>query len=280
MFGGSTMTTETTPGPTWFEERNRRKAAEADEVTRAFDAVEQRRLDAELTRAFVSNGVGKVEPIGTDDRARVGQLIARDRAERETERRRGLAEVQARNGDFTNLADTVQPPTPEWLAKHETRTFTPKQPDGTVRVIRTVRRVATPIVKRMHLAGKLSDDHYHACLWYRTMHDIAGVTGRYKTSHLSLAGNTGGSGGMAQHPMAQHQAEAEAREAFRDAREAITAFYLLFLDKVVLEDIPLSRAWRFARCPRDKAEHRFRVVAGELLAYCRTIKATMVDDED
>lgn len=267
MFGGSTMTIEATPGPTWLDERNRRKAAEADEVTRAFDAVEARRLDAELTRAFVANGVGRVEPIGAEDRARVGEVIARERLERETERRRGLAEVQASNGDFTNFADTVLPPTPEWLAQHETRTFTPKQPDGTVRVIKTVRRLENSTITRLHQRGDLSDEELWSCRWYRQVHERAGIEGRYKTSHLSLAGNVGGGGGGAQHPMAQHYGEAEARKRYREARSALTSFYLRFFEAVVIGDVPVRRAARFARCRESRALLRFSDTIGDLIVH-------------
>ena len=210
---------------------------------------------------------------------RISRLIKDDGNYRSAEQDRKRAEVEVRSGVFVNLADTVIPPTPEWLAKGETRSFTPKQPDDTVRVIKTVRRVINPIVRRMYEAGKLSDDHYAACMIYRDDWEAAGVEGRFKTSNFSLAGNVGGGGGMAQHPMAQHEFEVEARRLFREARAAITPFYLRFLDKVVLDDVPLSRAWRFAKCPRDKAESRFRLVVSELLVHYRSVRREGRADE-
>lgn len=291
MFGGSTMMMEATPGPTWLDERNRRKAVEADEVTRAFDAVEARRLDAELTRAFVANGVGRVEPIGAEDRARVAEIIAHDRLERETERRRGLAEVQARNGDFTNFAETVMPPTAEWLERAAVldedgtklsgvRTFTPKQPDGTVRVIKTVRRLENSTITRLHQRGDLSDEQLWSCRWYRQVHERAGIEGRYKTSHLSLAGNVGGSGGGAQHPVAQHYGEAEARKFYREARSALTSFYLRFFEAVVIGDVPVRRAARFARCRESRALLRFRDAIGDLIDHLNRTGVEILPSRD
>lgn len=280
MFGGSTMTMEGTPGATWLDERNRRKAAEADEVARVFDAVEARRLDAELTRAFVANGVGRVEPIGTEDRTRVGEIIAHERLERETERRRGLAEVQASNGDFTNFADTVLPPTAEWLAKHETRTFTPRQPDGTVRVIRTVRRVNNTIIHKMHTSGNLTDDQFEACRWYTERHAAASLDGRYKSSNISFTSGTSGGCGDGQTPMALYLHEAQARVEFRAAREKIPAFYLKFFEAIVLGDIPMRRAVRFARCRTEKGPVRFRECCGVLAAHLAAVKAKMVSEAD
>ena len=216
--------------------------------------------------------------------ARVAAIIARDQAERIAEQDRKRARIEVGNGSFVNLADTVLPPTPEWLAKGEVKPFTPRLigeggRTSTVKTVQTVRRVLIPMVRKMHLAGKLGDEHYAACIIYRTDCEAAGVEGRFKTSNFSLAGNVGGGGGNAQHPMAQHAFEAEAREAFRAAQSAITPFYLLFLDKVVLDDVPLSRAWRFARCPRTKAESRFRAVVAELFTHYKSVRREGADDE-
>ncbi len=217
--------------------------------------------------------------------ARVDGIIERDRADRRDERFRQMAEMELRQGVFVNLADTVISPTPEWMEKGETRGFTPRL-DGqggrtpTVKTVRSVRRVITPIVRRMYEAGKLSDDHYAACRVYRDDWEAAGVEGRFKSSNFSLAGNVGGGGGMAQHPMAQHAAELDARRAFRAARAAVPQSLLVLLDKVVLDDVPLSRAWRFARCPRARIEHTFRIVAETLLRHYQVANREQRPDED
>src|SRR3546814_13976993 len=75
-------------------------------------------------------------------------------------------------------SDLVEEPTPEWLEKGDVRRFTPKQPDGTVRVIRTVRRDYGSVITRMYANGILDDDEFQACAWYRRMHEIAGMRGK------------------------------------------------------------------------------------------------------
>lgn len=203
-----------------------------------------------------------------DERRRVADLLKRDKAEQVRERDRRLAELEVAKGNFINLSDMVIEPTPEWLSKTPIQPYTPRQPDGTVRVIKTVRRVITPVVAKMHARGNLSDDHLIACLWYRDRHDAAGLTGRFKSSHISLTGNVGGGGGgSGQAPMALHQLEAEARNEYRAARAALTAFYVRFFEAVVINDVPLSRASKFARCRNEKAPHRFRDCCNELIGF-------------
>lgn len=272
MFGGLTMKIKSKPGETWFDERNRRKAAEDEELVAAFDAVEERTLDSALTRAFVANGVGRVEPFGAGERDRVAAMIARDRADKTAEHDRKRARIEVGNGSFVNLDETVLPPTPEWLAKGEVRSFTPRLiGEGgrtpTVKTVRTVRRLENSTITRMHLRGELTDEQLWACRWYSQIHERAGIEGRYKTSHLSLAGNVGGGGGGAQHPMAQHEREAEARLAYREARGKLTAFYVRFFEAVVIGDVPVRRAARFARCRAERAILRFRDTIGDLIEH-------------
>ena len=273
MLGGSTMTIEKKP----------RVVFENDPETdkRFFDAFDAREAGRIESDAF---GRAATKVWTAAEVARVQAVLAEDRAYRSAEQDRKRARIEVGNGSFANLVDTVMPPTPEWLAKGEVKPFTPQlHGEGgrtfTVKTVRTVRRVLIPMVRKMHLAGKLGDEHYAACIIYRTDCEAAGVEGRFKTSNFSLAGNVGGGGGNAQHPMAQHAFEAEAREAFRAAQSAITPFYLLFLDKVVLDDVPLSRAWRFARCPRDKAESRFRAVVAELFTHYKSVRREGAEDE-
>jgi hypothetical protein len=248
-----------------------REAANADQIALAIDKAQDDRLAAELGPIFRAHGHGLVaeSPAARADRTRVEALIKRDQIDRSKERDRRLAEMEVAKGVFVNLTDTVLEPTPEWLAKGEVGTFTPKQPDDTVRVIKTVRRVSNPVVARMHAAGRLSDAQYAACRWYRARHEAAGLEGRYKSSNLSLAGNVGGgTGGGGQAPMALHEFEAEARIQFRAARAKLTAFTLRFFEAVVLGDVPVSRSWRMSRAPKHKAETRFRDEAQRLANFC------------
>jgi hypothetical protein len=202
-----------------------------------------------------------------EERVRVAAMIKRDRDERAREASRQLAEIEVARGLYVNLSDSVAEPTPEWLVQGDHRPFTPRQPDDTVRVIKTVRRVTTPVVARMYIAGRLGDDHFAACMWYRERHESAGLEGRYKTNHLSLAGNVGGSGGMGQAPIAQHAWEARARQEFRGARSAVEPFYLKFFEAVVIYDIPARRAARFARCHHSKVRRRLADCAERVLRW-------------
>jgi hypothetical protein len=213
------------------------------------------------------DALAKAKRAQTDERRRVSAIIERDRGDAAREAMRKEAMMEVGRGSFVNLGDTVVEPTPEWLGRHETRPYTPKAPDGTVREISTVRRVTSPVVRRLWSKGRLRDEQLAACERYRDSHEQAGLEGRWKTSHLSLVGNTGGGGGSGQAPMALHAYEAVAREEFRAARGWMRPFYLHFFDAVVLDDTPISRAWRFARCPKHKAEALFRDAAQELADF-------------
>lgn len=216
-----------------------------------------------------------------EDQERVFALIRADKKYRTRERDREAAQLEVAEGKFVNLGDSVVEPTPEWMGKGDTRSFTPKQPDHTTKVAKSVRRVVTPMVVRMLYDGRLTEDQAHACMWYRAQYDAAGLSGRVKTSHISLTGNTGGSGGMGQAPMALHHREAEARGAYRAARAAITEFYVPFFEAVVIHDISVSAAARYAKCRNDRAPKRFRDVSQELLQHCERVKASLsvIDDQ-
>lgn len=222
-----------------------------------------------------------LEAMRREEAARVKALIERDRADRIREADRKRAEIELANGSFVNIADSVVEPTPEWLAHVPHRSYTPKQPDSTVRVISTVRHDYLSRIMKMHRSGKLSDDHFAACIWYRDRHDMAGLHGRYKSSHISLTGNVGGGGnGAGQSPMALHEREASARVEYRAARAAITQFYVRFFEAVVINDVPLSRASRFARCRNEKAPARFRDCCKELYDFIERNGIDLKGDDD
>lgn len=199
---------------------------------------------------------------------RVAALIERDKADRARDRERANARTEMENGSFASIEKTVMEPTPEWLEKGDFRSYTPKQIDNTIRTTKTVRRISLPRVLMMHQAGNLSEDHLSACIWYRKQWEEAGLQGRVKSSHLSLTGNTGGgSGGMGQAPMPLHEREAIARQMYRGARDAITPFYIRFFEAVVLRDVPLRRAARFARCRAERVPLRFRDCCNQIYDF-------------
>ena len=234
-----------------------------------FDQREEARINSDL-HALIARCVSEPEA------GRVAAIIDRDKAERIAEQDRKLATLEVKRGVFANLADTVMPPTPEWLAKGDVRSFTPRLiGEGgrteTVKTVKTVRRLEISTITRLHLRGKLTDEELWVCVWFRDLHERAGLDGRYKSSHLSLAGNVGGGGGGAQHPMAGYEAEADARNAYRAARKSLTAFYVRFFEAVVIGDVPVRRAARFARCRAERAVLRLRQVIGELIDHCNQV---------
>lgn len=199
------------------------------------------------------------------ERQRVSAIIARDQIDRQDEIFRKQAEMELAKGVFVNLDDTVTPPTPEWLAKFDTAPFTPRLHDGTVKTTRSVRRVVTPMVMRMWNAGKITDDQARACMWYRSMHDQAGLEGRWSSMRISDSpgGNQGGAAGHV--PMSLQ--EAEARRNYRIATNSIKPHLRRFFQAVVIDDIIIRNAARFVRCSNGKEVMKFRLAANQLVVF-------------
>ncbi|MXP24825.1 hypothetical protein GRI39_02030 [Altererythrobacter indicus] len=203
-----------------------------------------------------------------DERRRVKNLLERDRADRIREHDRKASELEVAEGKFVNLADTVTEPTPEWTAKGDVRPYTPRQPDGTVRSISTVRRVVTPMPVRLYRSGRITEDQARVCLWYRLLYDKACLGGRYSSSKmkdpsLSARARQGDSYGY----MPTTMDEADARRTFRLLREQITSFYIRFFDVVVLDDASMKIAARYARCRNSRVAARFRQCAQQLVDF-------------
>lgn len=216
-----------------------------------------------------------------DERKRVNGIIARDQADAAREQMRKQAEREMKGGNFEHIADTVVEPTPEWLEQGEVAPFTPRQHDGTTRIFRTVRRVQTPVIVRLHRAGKISDEQYTACAWYALTYEQAGMEGRYSSSQYSATGSVQRSvkvGGFGGH-MAMHATEAEAREAFRQAREAISAGALKFFESVVLHGVPIHRAKTHIRSSTRGLLGRFQLAVNQLVVHCRDEKIEVVPHE-
>lgn len=216
------------------------------------------------------DGIERAKRASRAERERVDGMIRRDQEYRVKEKDRKAADMEVADGRFVNLTDTVVEPTPEWLEKAETRTFIPKQPKGTTKVIKSVRRITTPTIVKLYNDGKLHEDHYHACMIYRRMYEEAGIDGRYKSNYLSLTGNTGGgSGGMSQHPMARHHGEAEARQLYRQARMVINPRFLQLFELVVVFDLSLRAAATKAKRDNSRIFHKFRYTCEQLVLFWR-----------
>ncbi|WP_370034043.1 hypothetical protein, partial [Qipengyuania mesophila] len=102
---------------------------------------------------------------------RVAALLERDALDREQERRRAIAVAQVESGEFANLDDTVVPPTPEQLEKGQFIPYTPRGENGTVRSVRTVRRLLISQIAYLYSHGVLDDDTFAACRWYKDRYE-------------------------------------------------------------------------------------------------------------
>jgi len=268
------------------EEQARDRAAaeekrEADFIEH-FENVAVQRICDEIGKPFVDAGlVGVVEPAAVAaERERVEALIERDRVDRIAEVDRKAAELEVSKGLTVNIGDAVIEPTPEWKAQGDFRTFTPRLEDRTVRTVKAYRRVSVPMVLRFWNKGKINDDQLRACIWYRDAWEQAGLIGRFKSSHISLTGNTGGGGGMGQAPMAIQQREAEARDAFRQATAAIAPVLVKMFQSIVLHDVPLVRARRFIRCRNGGEFHRFLAACQDLVNHIESNSIEVAEGDD
>ncbi|BBD98037.1 hypothetical protein SAMIE_1015380 [Sphingobium amiense] len=175
---------------------------------------------------------------------RVAALLKRDADDREQDRRRTIAVAQVESGEFANLDDTVVPPTPEQLTKGEFRPYTPRGEKGTVRSVRTVRRVLISQIAYLYSHGVLDDDTFAACRWYKD---------RYEAGEMEPTAPVAGYGESVRgDPIYGHlpksQWAAEARSDFRFAQGFIPDDVSRLFDLIVLEDQTLTSAAKASRC--------------------------------
>ena len=215
--------------------------------------------------------VDRLRNFQCDEARRVQAIIRRDQADQNRDDIRRLAELKIRDGLSVDLLDTVIEPTPEWLGQGEHVSFTAPVPERSAKVVTTRRRVVTPIVKRMHNAGKISDDQFSACRWYQAMWEQGGLVGRYKTNFISLTSGTSSSGnGTTQHPMAQLECEADARTLFREARSKVSPRFVSIFDLVVLADMSLRVSATKSRVDNSRLLGRFQAASDAVASFIRS----------
>ena len=190
------------------------------------------------------------------EQARVKALIERDKRERMKEIERAAAEIKVREGLVVSAQETVIDPTPEWFQHGDSETFTPELPDGTVRELKTVRRVLVPIVLRMLHADKIDSDQYRALNWYRECYERAGLLGSIPSVQIGKEVFGGGPDRVLFTEMQQ-----EAQRALREARSDIPKHQVRFFEAVVIGNVPVTRASRFVRTKPAKALKIFRELA-------------------
>jgi hypothetical protein len=214
----------------------------------------------------------RIRRLERQERDRVRDVVQRDRDYHSAEIIRAAAEIEVASGKTVSITDAVLEPTPEWLAKGNVSTFTPRLEDGTVKTVRGYRRGGVSMVVKLCFDGKITDDQLIACRWYRVIHDASGLEGRYKTANFSLAGNVGGGGGLAQHPMAAHEWEAEARQLYRQARMHVNPRFLPVFENVVIKDLSLRAAATAARRDNSRLLPNFRFAAQQIVDFCAKLK--------
>ncbi|EQA97290.1 hypothetical protein [Sphingobium sp. HDIP04] len=174
---------------------------------------------------------------------RVAEILRRDREDAERERRRAVAEKQVESGEFANLDDTVVPPTPELLKTGAFVPYTPKGNNGTVRSVRTVRRLLISQIAYLYSHGVLDDDLFAACRWYKDRWDAAEMEPSAPVSSYgeSIRGD------LVYGHLPRSQWAAEARSDFRFANSFIPIEVVHVFDAIVLHDQTLRDVSKMIR---------------------------------
>jgi hypothetical protein len=194
---------------------------------------------------------------------RVKAMIERDKQDRMREIERAAAEIKVREGLVVTAHETVMEPTPEWLQHGDTEAFTPELPDGTVREIKTVRRVRVSIILRMLRADKLDGDQYRALAYYAECHERAGLLGNIP---IAQVGREVFGGGADRVPFTE--AQQDAQNSLRELKSDIPRHMVRFFEAIVIDNVPITRASRFIRTKPGSALKSFKIIAQQV-----TVKA-------
>ena len=73
--------------------------------------------------------------------------------------------------------------------------------------------------------------------------------------------------------------EAYARQMFRAARKSIKDRHVKYFDSVVINDVAIARAVRFARCRNSRAVALFREIADNLVEFCEANEVDLLGIE-
>lgn len=198
-----------------------------------------------IARALMGEDpVAAVEARKAKEEARKAGMIARDRADAERETARQAAMIQVADGLTVNIGNTVVEPTPEWLAKGESRVVAVGGERWTDVPMSTRRRVVTSHPRRAFNAGKINSRQVAACDWYLKTYEKTGLRGNWGSSQISDTFVMGGS--IAHFRFSNIQLEAQ--DEIRAANLMIPARFKKFYALVVLDEIAISKASRLAAC--------------------------------
>jgi hypothetical protein len=194
---------------------------------------------------------------------RLASIFGRDRVDHfaEQRRRRALLEVEA--GGFSNLDDIPIPPTPEQLEKFSYAPFTADKIEGTVRSMRTVRRVGPERIEQLHRRGILDDDTFVGAKWYRAHWERSGLDVSIQAAQYGdrIVG-VQCYGAM---PRTEHQAIS--RDYYRSANMAISIEFRATFDCVTLLDMTLNDAARSQGCRLRNLVAAYRAAALEVYGF-------------
>jgi hypothetical protein len=187
------------------------------------------------------------------EEARVKALIERDRQDRMRDIERAAAELKIREGLVVTAHETVIDPTPEWFQHGDAQAYTPELPDGTVREIKTVRRVRVPIILRMLQRGQIDNDQYRALDWYSDCHERAGLQGSIPIVQIGREVFGGGPDRVL-----FTESQQQAQKLLREVKAEIPKHMVRFFEAVVIDNVPITRASRFIRTKPNNALKPFK----------------------
>lgn len=188
---------------------------------------------------------GAALPHQKREAARVAAMLERDQGDVRKEAERNAAMIQVSEGLTVNIGNTVIEPTPEWLSKGEVRAVAVGGERWTDVPMNTVRRVVTSHADRAFAAGRITSRQAKACEWYREQHEMSGLAGNIPSTSFEprIAGSA--HSGAAFSPR-----QVDAQDELRNARLLIPMRLRTFFDKVVINDIALTRAAKIVHAGR------------------------------
>lgn len=192
---------------------------------------------------------------------RVAALLERDRADAARETERQAAIIQVADGLTVNIGNTVVEPTPEWLTKGETRKVAVAGERWTDMPMTTVRRVSTSQIFKIHLDGRINERQLKACAWYRDRHEMSGLEGNVRSGSMEPRVACGLASSL---PFSTSQIEAQ--DELRNARLIFPRALHRFFEKVVVDDLSLTRAAREAHAGKSAIDS-FRHCADRVADY-------------
>lgn len=214
-----------------------------------------------LGQKLFTLGVYVARAAGQREADRVAAMHARDRLDADREAERNAAIIQVADGLTVNIGNTVVQPTPEWMSKGETRSVAVGGERWTDMPMTTVRRVSTSQIFKIHIDGRINERQFKACAWYRDRHELSGLEGNLRSGSMEPRVACGLASSL---PFSTSQIEAQ--DELRNARLIMPRVLHRFFEKVVVDDLSLTRAAREAHAGKSAIDS-FRHCADRVADY-------------